>query len=224
MSAPLRSPYQPIPTSKTTERGIPSFPDHDEDRELVRPQKPTAGAPRRSISSIPSESGANIFGAGLLLGHQEELDADIERRSQYVEAARRRGGHLPFGVRSHRQNKLMRLGRCPLLMNNVHRAITRGLRLRGIDALTVQDDGPVRPDDPARLRSGCRIGRVLFSTGRGLLAEAKKPSDRKVLHFLRHHLAHQLHVTIGDCIRDLELMPRQQISRPRSDRVEFLPL
>jgi hypothetical protein len=36
--------------------------------------------------------------------------------------------------------------------------------------------------------------------------------------------AHQLHITIGDCIRDLELIAKASDPSDLADRVEFLPL
>jgi hypothetical protein len=36
--------------------------------------------------------------------------------------------------------------------------------------------------------------------------------------------AHQLHVTIGDCIRDLELISKAAEPADLANRVEFLPL
>jgi uncharacterized protein DUF5615 len=46
---------------------------------------------------------------------------------------------------------------------NVHRAITEGLRLRGVDVLTVQDDGRRRLRDPVVLDRATELGRPLFS-------------------------------------------------------------
>jgi predicted nuclease of predicted toxin-antitoxin system len=71
--------------------------------------------------------------------------------------------------------------------------------------LTVQEDGLSGIDDPAVLDRAAALGRVLFSQDEDLLAEAKKrqtegPSFPGVI------FAHQIHVTIGDCVRDLELI------------------
>lgn len=106
---------------------------------------------------------------------------------------------------------------------NVHRAITSGLRLRGIDAWTVQEDGLSGIDDPAVLDRAAALGRVLFSQDEDLLAEAKK-RQTEGLHFPGVIFAHQLHVTIGDCVRDLELIAVAANPDDLSDRVEFLPL
>lgn len=106
---------------------------------------------------------------------------------------------------------------------NVPRAITSGLRLRGVDVLTVQEDGRSGLDDPRVLNRAVELGRVLFSQDEDLLAEAKtrQTGSRS---FPGVIFAHQLHVTIGDCIRDLELIAQAADPSDLSDLVEFLPL
>ena len=52
---------------------------------------------------------------------------------------------------------------------HVHRAITIGLRLRGIDVLTAQDDGRRQAPDNALLDRAKELGRVLFSQDEDLL-------------------------------------------------------
>lgn len=106
---------------------------------------------------------------------------------------------------------------------NVHRAITSGLRLRGVDVLTVQEDGRSGLDDPRVLDRATELGRVLFSQDEDLLAEAKTRQTGGHS-FPGVIFAHQLHVTIGDCIRDLELIAQAADPSDLSDRVEFLPL
>lgn len=56
--------------------------------------------------------------------------------------------------------------------HHVRRAITEGLRLRGVDALTAQEDNAHRLDDPALLDRAGERGRVLFSQDDDLLVEA----------------------------------------------------
>lgn len=57
---------------------------------------------------------------------------------------------------------------------NVPRAITGGLRLRGVDVLTVQEDGRRGLDDPRVLDRATELGRVLFSQDEDLLVEARR--------------------------------------------------
>ena len=106
---------------------------------------------------------------------------------------------------------------------HVHRAITVGLRLRGADVLTVQEDGRRNTPDDALLDRAAELGRVLFSQDQDLLAEAKR---RQVegRPFFGVIYAHQLRLTIGACVHDLELIARAAEPQDLANRVEFLPL
>lgn len=106
---------------------------------------------------------------------------------------------------------------------NVHRAITSGLRLRGVDVLSTQEDGRSGTPDPLILDRAVELGRVLFSQDEDLLAEARK-RQAEGQSFPGVIFAHQLHVTIGDCVRDLELIAKAANPGDLVDRVEFLPL
>ena len=54
----------------------------------------------------------------------------------------------------------------------VPKAITLGLRQRGIDVLTVQDDGFTNTPDPILLDHATDLGRVMFSQDDDFLKEA----------------------------------------------------
>ena len=56
---------------------------------------------------------------------------------------------------------------------HVHRAITIGLRLRGVDILTAQKDNYRNTPDAILLDRATELQRVLFSQDEDLLAEAK---------------------------------------------------
>lgn len=106
---------------------------------------------------------------------------------------------------------------------NVHRAITNGLRLRGIDVVIAQEDGRGEVADPLVLDRATELGRPLFSQDEDLLAEARK-RQAEGRYFSGVIYAHQLHVTIGDCVRDLELIATIASQSDLENRVEFLPL
>lgn len=106
---------------------------------------------------------------------------------------------------------------------HVPRAITGGLRLRGVDVLTVQEDGRRGSPDPEILDRATELGRPLFSQDDDLLVEAHRRQAQGVP-FAGVIYAHQLHITIGDCIRDLELIARAAEPSDLEGRVEFLPL
>lgn len=106
---------------------------------------------------------------------------------------------------------------------NVHGAITNGLRLRNIDVLTVQEDDRSGISDPEVLNRATELQRVLFSQDDDLLAEAKSRQTRSI-RFPGLVFARQSRVSIGTCIRDLEIIV--QLARPDEleNWVQFLPL
>jgi predicted nuclease of predicted toxin-antitoxin system len=57
---------------------------------------------------------------------------------------------------------------------HVRRAVTTGLRLRGVDVLTAQEDGAGGFDDPRLLNRATELGRVLFTQDDDLLKEAAR--------------------------------------------------
>lgn len=106
---------------------------------------------------------------------------------------------------------------------HVPRAITFGLRLRGVDALTAQEDDARGLTDAALLDRATILGRVLFTRDSDLLAEATA-RQRSDLSFAGVVYAHQLHVTIGQCIDDLALIATAADPTDLANRVEYLPL
>jgi len=106
---------------------------------------------------------------------------------------------------------------------HVHRAITVGLRLRGVDVLTAQENGRRNTPDAVLLDRAAELGRVMFSQDEDLLAEAKHRQDEGI-RFAGVIYAHQLRVTIGTCVRDLELIARVADPQDLANRVEYLPV
>src|SRR5579859_2241652 len=88
---------------------------------------------------------------------------------------------------------------------HVPRAITNGLRLRHIDVLTAFEDNTSQLDDAALLNRATELGRLLFTQDDDLLAEAKRRHETSSP-FSGVVYAHQLRVSIGQCIRDLEII------------------
>jgi Domain of unknown function (DUF5615) len=106
---------------------------------------------------------------------------------------------------------------------HVPRAITEGLRLRGVEVLTAQEDGARGLTDPELLDRAAALERVLFTRDADLLAEATQ-RQRTGRSFSGLVYAHQLHVTIGQCVHDLELIATATDSTDLTGRVEYLPL
>lgn len=107
--------------------------------------------------------------------------------------------------------------------HHVPRAITNGLRLRGVDVLTAHEDGASELHDPALLDRAAELGRVLFTQDDDLLAEATQ-RQRRGQSFRGVIYAHQLSVSIGDCIRDLELIAKGGEPTDMRGQTLFLPL
>ena len=60
---------------------------------------------------------------------------------------------------------------------HVHRAITNGLRMRGVDVLTAQEDNHRTADAAALLERATQLNRVLFSQDDDLLVEAHRRQE-----------------------------------------------
>lgn len=106
---------------------------------------------------------------------------------------------------------------------NVHGAITNGLHQRGIDVLTVQEDDRSGIPDPAVLDRAIALNRLLFSQDDDLLAEATR-RQRTGTSFPGVIFARQTVVSIGTCIRDLELVSTLGEPTEFKDSILFLPL
>lgn len=112
----------------------------------------------------------------------------------------------------------------PLFMDHhIPAAITAQLRRRGIDVLTAQEDGSDQLDDDLLLERAAQLGRVLFSQDRDLLQIANSwlGSGRD---FAGLVYAHQLSITLGQAIHDLELLAQVLDLAAMRNHIEFLPL
>ena len=112
-----------------------------------------------------------------------------------------------------------------LLYMDVHVrwAITAELRRRGVDVLTAQEDGAARFEDPALLDRATELGRVFVSQDDDLLREAARRQATGE-RFSGVVYSHQLRITVGQAIRDLELLATIYEPADMESRVEYLPL
>jgi predicted nuclease of predicted toxin-antitoxin system len=106
---------------------------------------------------------------------------------------------------------------------HVPAAITRGLVLRGVDVMTAQLDGTTELKDPDLLDRATELSRVLFSQDQDLLAEATR-RQRIGQRFSGVVYGHQLDITIGRAINDLEILAQAGTLDDFANRVEYLPL
>jgi predicted nuclease of predicted toxin-antitoxin system len=107
--------------------------------------------------------------------------------------------------------------------HNGPRAIILELRRRGVDLLTAFEDGMADQEDSALLDRARDLGRVLFSRDDDLLREATH-RQKQGIDFAGVIYAHQLRVTIGTCVRELEIIAKTGEPQDLASRVEFLPL
>ena len=106
--------------------------------------------------------------------------------------------------------------------HHVPSAITVGLRKRGVDVLTTQEDGTTTLDDALLLDRATSLGRVLFTEDEDLLAIAQQRQTTGQV-FAGVAYAYQLGIAIGQAIRDLELLAKALDPDDMRNRVEYLP-
>jgi predicted nuclease of predicted toxin-antitoxin system len=92
-----------------------------------------------------------------------------------------------------------------------------------VDVITAHEDGTRQLDDAALLDRATQLNRVLFTRDDDLLVLARQRQEAGV-HFCGVVYAHQLRVSIGACIHDLELIAQAGESGDLADSVRFLPL
>jgi predicted nuclease of predicted toxin-antitoxin system len=109
------------------------------------------------------------------------------------------------------------------LDENVRGAITRALRQRDVDILTVQEEHRMGTPDPEVLDRATELGRVLFTLDDDLLAEATQ-RQRTGVAFAGVIFAHQLRVPIGQVVEQLELIALAGDPQEFENRVQYLPL
>jgi len=106
---------------------------------------------------------------------------------------------------------------------NIPRAITVGLRLRGIDVIIAFEDKASEMNDSELLNRAGELGRVLFTQDNDLLAEAAKRQKNGIL-FQGVIYAHQLRISIGACVKDIEIIVKAAEPDELVSALIFLPL
>ena len=102
-------------------------------------------------------------------------------------------------------------------------AIAVGLGRRGIDVLTSAEDGNAELDDFGLLNRATALDRIFFSQDADLLEIAHgKLSDGHEFSGLVY--AHPLSITVGQAVRDLELLAKVVTAEEMRSHIEFLPL
>ena len=111
----------------------------------------------------------------------------------------------------------------PLYMDHhVKAAVTNGLRSRGVDVITSAEDGTAESGDYEILARATQQGRAVFTQDDDFLSIAHEWLA-KGREFAGLVYAHQLAITIGQAIRDLELIATVLEPDEMKNRIEFLP-
>jgi hypothetical protein len=106
---------------------------------------------------------------------------------------------------------------------HVNHRVIDGARARGVDILTAQEDGHRRdPDDVLLLRASA-LGRVMVSQDEDMLGHATRFIAAGI-DFAGLIYAHQLNITIGQFVDDLELLCLVEEPPYMRNRIEWLPL
>ena len=107
--------------------------------------------------------------------------------------------------------------------HHVPAAITRGLRRRDVDVLTAEEDGTATWEDPLLLDRAGEMKRVLFTRDSDLLVGTTR-RQRSGERFATVVHAHQLEVSIGRCVTDLEIVAKAGLPEELTGQVIHLPL
>lgn len=105
---------------------------------------------------------------------------------------------------------------------HVERAIVRGLRARGVDVLTAEEDGARRLSDAELFERATSLGRVVFTRDRDFFRESAL-RQRGGRPFAGVIFAAQKRFSVGDCIRELELAAIAGEPADFADQLHTLP-
>ena len=106
---------------------------------------------------------------------------------------------------------------------HVKKAVTLGLRRRGVGVLTAQEDSAARLDDALLLDRAGALNRLVFTQDDDFLAEAnRRQTSGKP--FVGVAYIHQLNASIGQCVDDLEMIALAGELENYASQVIYLPL
>jgi hypothetical protein len=106
--------------------------------------------------------------------------------------------------------------------HHVHRAITEGLRRRGIDVVTAWEDGTEEQEDEYLLERAVELGRILVTQDQDFLGIAMnwQKSNRN---FPGMVYAIQQDVDVGGTIEYLELVVLLKSADEMRNQIEYVP-
>lgn len=107
--------------------------------------------------------------------------------------------------------------------HHIPRAITQGLRLRGVDCLTAFEGQAAEMEGPDLLDRTTALGRVLVTSDQDFLVEGERRQSQGIA-FAGVVYAHALRVSVRTCLDDLEIIAKAGGPEDFANRVQFLPL
>jgi hypothetical protein len=107
--------------------------------------------------------------------------------------------------------------------HHVPSAITEGLRKRGVDVMTAEEDGRSELDDEMLLARATQLSRIFFSLDRDLLDIAAHWQRAGRL-FSGLIYAHQLQISIGTAVKDIEIIAKAAEPKDMENLVLRIPL
>lgn len=107
--------------------------------------------------------------------------------------------------------------------HHVPSAITRGLRQRGVDVLTADEDGCAEADDDVILARAEHSGRLVYTNDDDFLAIAHRwlAVGR---HFAGLAYAHPLRISVRQAIESLEVIAKASDPPDSRNIIYYLPL
>jgi len=107
--------------------------------------------------------------------------------------------------------------------HHIPASVTEGLRRREIDVLTAYEDDSAELADTLLLARSTELGRVLYSQDDDLLVITNEwlNSGREFAGLI---YSHQLNITMGRAVQDLELIAQAYEPEDMVNRIEFIPL
>ena len=106
---------------------------------------------------------------------------------------------------------------------HVPNPITVGLRIRAVDVLTAQEDGRRNTADSILLNRATELSRVMFSFDADMLRETTQRQQIGAS-FAGLIFAHPEQISVGECIRDLEIISKSGAPEDLADQIVYLPL
>ena len=100
--------------------------------------------------------------------------------------------------------------------------ITVGLRVRGIAALTAQEDGRAGMDDAILLDRARELGRIMVSFDTDMLRIVHRRQQQGEL-FASLVFIHPTRISVGECIRELEIIAQGGLAADRVNQIIYLP-